>query len=530
MTAHKPARILFAAAIFLTAAMCVAQQPPSPKHLFFHVLLSSQFSKPVSGRLLLFVTQGEGAKEVDMNEMSPSSVYIAAKEVRYWTPGTIIDVDADGLVSPGPLSAASPGNYQAQAILDVDHSYNYLGRQPGDLASPVASLTSWNPAHDETPTITIDTAIASPPVATEAPEFQAAIRSVDFTSRSLSTFWGRQIHMKAWVLLPPGYSSHPGQRYPTVYFTHGFGGNAARIRSRYAPLLFDRMMKGKMPEMIWVLLDESTPTGTHEFADSVNNGPWGTALTTEFIPHLESQYRMDARASGRFLQGHSSGGWATLWLQVTYPKVFGGTWSTSPDPSDFHNFSTVDLYAPHANLFHNADGTPVPIVRDHGKVLATMEQLAKLEVVLGDYGGQLQSFDWVFSPRAQGGRPMEMFSRETGDIDPTVVAYWREHYDIANRVQTNWARLAPNLRGKIHLYVGTADTFYLDGAAHRLQQVLDGLHADAHFTFLPDRTHFDIYVVGDDKTALFDQIAAEMYAVARPSLSKSTGSRSPVSR
>src|SRR5450631_2231713 len=530
MRALKLGSVLAAATMFLTTALCVAQQTASPKHLFFHVLLSPKFTRPVSGRLLLFVAQGEGAKEIDMNEMSPGSVYIAAREVRYWTPGTIMDVDADGLVSPGPLSTAVPGNYQAQAILDVDHSYNYLGRQPGDLASPVASLTSWNPARGDTPAITLDTAIAPPPAASEAPEFQAAIRSVDFTSRSLSTFWGRQVHMKAWVLLPPGYNSHPGQRYPTVYFTHGFGGNAARVRSRYAPMLFDRMLKGKMPAMIWVLLDESSPTGTHEFADSVNNGPWGTALTTEFIPHLESHYRMDARASGRFLQGHSSGGWATLWLQVTYPKIFGGTWSTSPDPSDFHNFSTVDLYAPHANLFHNADGTPVPIIRDHGKVLATMEQLAKLASVLGDYGGQLQSFDWVFSPRAQGGRPMEMFSRETGDIDPTVVAYWREHYDIAYRVQTNWNRLAPDLRGKIHLYVGTADTFYLDGAARSLQQVLDGLHADAHFTFLPDRTHFDVYVIGEDKTALFDQIAAEMYAVARPNLSKSGGSRSGVSR
>jgi enterochelin esterase-like enzyme len=530
MTASRPARILLAATILFSTAMSLAQQPATPKHLFFHVSLSSQFNKPVSGRLLLFVTQGENAKEVDVNQMSPASVYIAAKEVRYWAPGTIVDIDADGLVSPGPLSAAAPGNYQAQAILDVDHSYNYLGRQPGDLASPVASLTSWNPAHDDTPTITIDTTIASPPQATEAPEFKAAIQSVNFTSPSLSAFWGRQIQMKAWVLLPPGYRSHPGQRYPTVYFTHGFGGNSTRIRGHYAPMLFDRMLKGKMPEMIWVLLDESTPTGTHEFADSVNNGPWGRALTTELIPHLESRYRMDARTSGRFLQGHSSGGWATLWLQVTYPKIFGGTWSTSPDPSDFHNFSTVDLYTPHANLFHNADGTPVPIVRDHGKVLVTMEQLARLEVVLGDYGGQLQSFDWVFSPRGQGGRPMEMFNRESGDIDPNVVAYWREHYDIAHRVQTNWSRLAPDLRGKIHLYVGTADTFYLDGAAHLLQQVLEGLNAGAHFTFLPDRTHFDLYVVGDDKSALFDQIAAEMYAVARPNPLKSAGGRSGASK
>ena len=119
------------------------------------------------------------------------------------------------------------------------------------------------------------------------------------------------------------------------------------------------MVDHKAPPMICVLLDESLPEGTHEFADSVNNGPWGAALTKEFIPWLESKYHMDARPSGRLLNGHSSGGWATLQLQVNYPQVFGGTWSTSPDPSDFHNFTGPGLYAPHANLYHKADGTRV---------------------------------------------------------------------------------------------------------------------------------------------------------------------------
>src|SRR5664279_4632654 len=118
MRAFKLGWLSLAATIFLTTRLCAAQQPELPNHLFFHVLLSPQFNKPVSGRLLLFVTQGEGAKEVDMNEMSPGSVYVAAREVRFWRPGTIIDVDADGLVSPGPLSSAAPGNYQAQAVLD----------------------------------------------------------------------------------------------------------------------------------------------------------------------------------------------------------------------------------------------------------------------------------------------------------------------------------------------------------------------------------------------------------------------------
>jgi hypothetical protein len=271
-----------------------------------------------------------------------------------------------------------------------------------------------------------------------------------------------------------------------------------------------------MPPMIWVMLDESLPTGTHEFADSVNDGPWGTALTKEFIPFLEAKYRMDAKPSGRFLEGHSSGGWATLQLQVNYPRVFGGTWSTSPDPSDFHDFTGVDLYAPHANVYHRPDGTEYPLVRDHAKVIETFEEFAKMERVLGDYGGQMASFDWVFSPRGKDGRPLPMFDRETGDVNPTVMAYWRDHYDLAHICATDWAKRGPYLRGKIHVIVGTADTFYLDGSAHKFDAVLEGLHADAHFTFLPDRTHMDLYKVGDDRMGLFDQIAAEMWAVARP--------------
>jgi hypothetical protein len=315
-------------------------------------------------------------------------------------------------------------------------------------------------------------------------------------------------------MLPPGYDAGSTTRYPTVYWTHGFGGSLPSAKLS-GERIYARMATGKMPPMIWVMLDESLPTGTHEFADSVNDGPWGEALTTEFIPYLEAKYRMDAKPSGRFLQGHSSGGWATLQLQVNYPRVFGGTWSTSPDPSNFHDFTGVDLYAPHANVYHRADGTAYPLVRNHAQVTATFEQFAKMERVLGEYGGQMASFNWVFSPRGKDGRPLDMFNWETGDVNPDVVAYWRDHYDLAHIVQADWAERGPLLRGKIHVFVGTADTFYLDGAAHKFDAVLRGLNADAKFTFIHDRTHMDLYKVGDDRAGLFDEIGAEMWAVAR---------------
>ena len=128
----------------------------------------------------------------------------------------------------------------------------------------------------------------------------------------------------------------------------------------------------------------------------------------------------------------------------------------------------------------------------------------------------ITSFDWVFSPRSKSGAPMPMFDRVTGDVNPTVVAYWHDHYDLAHLTEEHWATNGPLLKGRIHLIVGTADTFYLDGAAHKFEAVLNRLGAEPHFTYLPDRTHFDLYMAGSDRTALFDQISSEMYAVARP--------------
>lgn len=503
-----------------------------PTHRFFHVQMGGSETQPTSGRLLLFalddktarsISKDGSVKEVDADYMHAAQTSIAAEQVDRFVPGQTVDIDVDKQAFPTAWSTLPAGDYWVQAVLDVHHNYNYVGRAAGDLVSDVVKVHL--PTTD-IPTLTLDSTLPSNDPWKLPASMSAAMRDdvtaarqhsqdVDVVSPSLSAFWGRPIHVRARVLLPPGYDASSTTHYPTVYYTHGFGGNFDRL---VGPLTYVdiAMTKGEMPPMIWVFLDESSATGTHEFADSVNNGPWGHALTEEFIPYLEAHYHMDGTVNGRFLNGHSSGGWATLWLQTRYPKVFGGTWSTSPDPSDFHDFTGPDLYAAHANVYHKPDGTPYPLVRDKGQVLGTFEQFAKMERVLGPYGGQMASFEWVFSPRDKDGRPEQMFDRDTGDVDPAVVAYWHDHYDIAYRLQSNWPALKPDLDGKIHLYVGTADTFYLDGAAHRLKAVLDGLHARSDIRFIPGRTHFDLYKVGDDRMALLKQISWDMYAVARP--------------
>jgi S-formylglutathione hydrolase FrmB len=506
----------------LAPALCFPAQTSEapPKHAFFRVQAAASVPQKLDGRLLIFVKQGAGDKEVATDEFHPSATWVAAHEIHDLAPGASVEVDADDISFPRPFSALPAGDYEAQAVLDTEHTYNYSGRNPNDWISSVINL-HWMPGVGTEPLLVLDQhapknerreAMISAAMAKAQP---GVAQKEEMVSPSLSQFWGHPVAIRAWVILPPGYSISKGERYPTVWWTHGFGGDLdLALVSGLA--LRARMEQAKMPPMIWVMLDESIPEGTHEFADSVNNGPWGRALTTEFMPYVERKYRMDARRDGRFLNGHSSGGWATLQLEINYPQIFGGTWSTSPDSSDFHDFTGPDLYAPHANVYRKPDGSPWPLVRSDGKVVATFEEFARLEAVLGPYGGQMSSFDWVFSPKGDSGAPEPMFERRTGDVNPNVVAYWRDHYDLAHIAETTWNARGAYLKGRIHVLVGTADTFYLDGAAHKLQTVLDKLGADAHFSFLEGKTHMDLYAVGQDRMALMDTISAEMYAIARP--------------
>lgn len=531
----KPLRFLVVGLVLLAPlTACAADGGAVAGHRFVRVQLGPASGKPVSGRLLVFAIPSAEAKamakagkvsQVDTSALKPTQVSVAAMDVEHLVPGAAVDVDTDALAFPAGFSALAPGEYALQTVLDVNGDYNYGGRGAGDLVSdvvtvrlgkgapmPIVSLQRALPGNDDPWALPAD---APQNVKDDSDAARKHAERVELISPALSAFWGRPIHLRGWVLPPPEYAAHPERRYPTVYYTHGFTGKLAHLIAD-AAMVDKRMRDGRMPPMIWVFLDESSPTGTHEFADSVNNGPWGKALTTELIPMLEKKYRMDGKASGRFLQGHSSGGWATLWLQTAYPKIFGGTWSTSPDPSDFHDFTGPDLYAADANVYRDSAGKARPLVRDKGQVVATFEQFARLERVIGRDGGQMSSFEWVFSPRGADGRPMPLFDRDTGKVDAAVVAYWRDNYDIAHRLQAQWPALKADLDGKIHIRVGDADTFYLDGAAHRFKAVLDGLGAKSDIRFLPGKTHFDLYAVGDDRRALMDTIGAEMYAVARP--------------
>ncbi|MBC5803719.1 MAG: alpha/beta hydrolase [Candidatus Eremiobacteraeota bacterium] len=306
---------------------------------------------------------------------------------------------------------------------------------------------------------------------------------VQMRSSVLSQFWGQPVSIDAHVLLPDSYYKDPQKHYPVFYWIQGFGGEGQINLSD--ELRWQRAMRRLHAEFIVVFLNGMFNDEHQEFADSANNGPWGTALTTEFIPETEKRFRAIGTPETRFVGGHSSGGWSALWLQISYPDRFGGEWSLAPDPVDFRDFTGPDLTRmPPQNFFKD----------DAGREYAVDgEPLRRFVTGPGWKQRQFESFDAVFSPRGAEGKPEPLFNRRTGLIDPTVARYWEQHYDIAALIREDWSTLGPQLRHKIHIIVGTRDQFHLDGPVALLKEELHALGSDAEIDFAEGANHFTVF-------------------------------------
>jgi pimeloyl-ACP methyl ester carboxylesterase len=216
----------------------------------------------------------------------------------------------------------------------------------------------------------------------------------------------------------------------------------------------------------------------------------GRALIEEFVPELDRQYRTIPQSTARFLTGHSSGGWSTLWLQVTYPDTFGGTWSTAPDPVDFRDFQRIDLYRSGENMYRDREGNRRPLARHGTEVMLWYDDFDRMEETLGD-GGQLHSFEAVFSPKGVDGRPRRVWDRKTGIVDTAAAELWKA-YDIRLILESRWAELGPKLAGKLHVIMGEEDTFYLEGATKLLQDSQKHLGSDAVIELVPGKDHSNL--------------------------------------
>lgn len=300
-------------------------------------------------------------------------------------------------------------------------------------------------------------------------------------SELLSEFWGREMFLEAGVVVPPDLEPDA----PICFSIHGFGGSHAGAWTQGAKLL-EYMSISDYPRMLYVFANANSPMGHSCFADSVNNGPYARAFVEELVPAIESFFGVGGEPSARFLTGHSSGGWTAIWLQVTYPKFFGGAWATAPDSLDFRDWSGLNLYE-FTNAYVDPNGDEFPLVRQGGEFVLTARQASTQP----QYIDQLLSFEAVFSPRENDGRPMQLFDRESGLIDDSVFAAWTR-YDIGRYIEFRADALREPLSGKLRVFVGKQDTIRLEGAVQLLDARLKDLELEAVVVVVQGRDHYDL--------------------------------------
>jgi pimeloyl-ACP methyl ester carboxylesterase len=463
--------------LLLSVLAVRAADPASTQALEFHISFDKAVTEAsFTGRVYVFLTSkpSQGAPH-SVNWFNPEPCF--ARDVNGWKPGETAVLPQGALGFPEPLSKLKRGAYWVQAVMDLDRGERSFSDAPGNGYSRPVRLMLDPQAGGPVP-LKIDQVVPARPF-----RETERVKLVDVESRLLSAFYGRPVRMHAGVVLPKSFAANPHKHFPVVYEIPGFGGT--HFMAHVAASRGATDVAGV--EMLYVVLDPSCRLGHHVFADSENNGPRGKALVEELIPHIEKQFRGLGVPAGRFLTGHSSGGWSSLWLQVTYPDFFGGVWSTSPDPVDFRDFQRVNIYRPGTNIFTDETGQRRPLARMGGRPVLFYKPFSDMEVVMG-HGGQLGSFEAVFSPRGPDGKPRQLWDRTTGKIDPATAKSW-EKFDIRLTLERDWDRLAPKLKGKLHVYTGGEDTFYLEGAVALLKASLAGLGSDAVIEIVPGRDH-----------------------------------------
>jgi len=228
----------------------------------------------------------------------------------------------------------------------------------------------------------------------------------------------------------------------------------------------------------------------HVFANSANSGPWADAFVTEFIPAVEKEYGAFGKPEGRFLTGHSSGGWSSLWLQISYPEFFGGVWAKAPDPVDFRNFFGINLYN-FTNAFVDPTGNKVQLIRHDEKWIMSFSTYVQKEYSECPQKGQMDSFDFAFSPKGKDGNPLPLFDRSDGRINNIALDSWKK-YDISLLLRSNWDKYESNLKGKLHIFVGEFDQYRLEGSVLLFKKELEHLGSDAVIIIVPERGHLKL--------------------------------------
>jgi hypothetical protein len=233
------------------------------------------------------------------------------------------------------------------------------------------------------------------------------------------------------------------------------------------------------PRVIVVQIQHANPYYDDSYAvNSANLGPYGDAITYELIPHIEKTFR-GLGPWARALYGGSTGGWESLAAQIFYPDQYNGAHGACPDPIDFRAYMTVNVYE-HKNAHYDEQAwarVPRPGGRNYlGETRVTMEAVSHWESVLGSHsrsGRQLDIWEAVFSPVGDDGYPSPIWDKRSGVIDPQVAAHWKANYDLRAIVERDWAKLGPKLQGKLNIYVGDMDNWYLNNAVYLMEEFLE---------------------------------------------------------
>jgi hypothetical protein len=498
----------------------------------FEVAFPKEMSAaPLDGHVLLLISNNDTKEpRFQISFMTAESQQVFGVDVDALAPDAPAVVDSATLGYPAEsLNDVPAGDYWVQAVLNIYETFQ-LGNgrtlklppdkgegqhwavKPGNLYSkplkmhldPRSGLTVRISLTEKMPSIAdnpkwVDSLLGwSGANEDHAIVDNKWVKHIRIPSDLLTKFWGRPTYLGAVILLPDGWDEHPDAHYPLIVEQDHFardlpgviafrtqpptdnmkGGELRAAKNGYK--LYQDWTAGRLPRVIVLTIQHATPYFDDSYAvNSENVGPYGDAITQELIPYVEKQFRGIGQGWARAVYGGSTGGWESLASQVFYPDFYNGAWVFCPDVVDFRAYMTMNLYddsnafwieSPYARV-------PRPSVRQpDGLILSTMEQMNRYELVQGTHsrsGEQLDTWQAVFSSVGDDGYPKPIFNKRTGEIDHQVAKYWKEHYDLSAIMQRDWKTLGPKLAGKLHLYVGEADTFYLDRAVHLLKDYLE---------------------------------------------------------
>jgi len=501
-------------------AACGEAQPPHSVEVLV-TFPEERSAEPLDGRLILVLSQiEEGEPRFHVTD-GVAAQPVFGIDVEGWAPGETATFSDTVFGFPvRRLHDLPPGTYRAQAVLNRYETFTradghtvklppdrgegqHWNTKPGNLYSLPAEFRVSAGDRLDALNLVLDQEI--PPLPDPATKQTEWVKYVRIRSKLLSDFWGTDMYLGAWVLLPAGFDEHPRAHYPVAIFHGHFPASFTSLRTeppdttepcvysqrfhldcynriqeegQYA--LYKAWTSKNFPRHLVVEIQHPTPYYDDSYAvNSENNGPYGDAIMKELIPYIEKKFRGIGAGWARFTYGGSTGGWEAMAVQVLYPDDFNGAYVACPDPIDFRAYTVVNLYEDHNAYFLDAPfkRTPRPGHRDYlGHVSATLEEMNHLELVLGTKGRSGQQWDiWeaVFSPVGDDGYPRRIWNKMTGEIDPEVAAYWREHYDLVHIMERDWATLGPKLKGKLHIYVGDMDSYYLNDAVYLAEDFLE---------------------------------------------------------